>query len=206
MHPYSTNSPAPPKHIAYMMLAAIALSALAGSIVKYANTRWGWALGGISAMTLFTALYFAFEHAAWKWPIARHFLLVPDLNGVWRCEGKTLFKNGAPQEYTWSARITIRQSWSKITVITKTAQSSSQSIAASVFREPGNGFRLIYHYDNKPDLGERDLARHCGLCNLLFREDIGGADGEYFTDKDRMTAGTMRLTREGATNEQARST
>lgn len=198
MHPYSTNSPAPPKHIAYMMLAAVALSSAIGLVVQYANTTRGWALGSVSAMGVFTVLYLLFDRVVWKWRWARRILLVPDLNGTWRCDGKTLFKNGAPNEAEWSGTVTIRQSWSRIRIVLTTGKSASHSIAASIFQEAGSGFRLIYHYDNKPGLGELELARHCGLCNLLFDETVVSATGEYFTDKDRMTAGTMNLTRTGA--------
>lgn len=202
MHPYSTNSPATPKLIAYIMLAAVVLSGVVGILVNYANTRFGWPIGSLSAMTLFTALYFLFDRVAWRWKWARSILLVPDLNGTWDCQGKTLFKSGQPQEFVWTAKVTIKQSWSRITVCLKTAQSASHSIAASLYREPGSGYRLIYHYDNRPAMTEMHLSRHCGLCNLLFSELVDRATGEYFTDKDRMTAGTMQLSREGAIHEQ----
>lgn len=203
MHPYATNSPAPPKHIAYMMLASVALSAGVGIVVKHANASLGWTLGSASAMTVFSVLYFAFDRAVWRWRWARRILLVPDLTGTWQCEGRTLFKDGAANEIPWTGTVTIRQSWSRIRIVLKTGQSTSESIAASVFQEPGTGYRLIYHYDNKPGLGEKELGRHCGLCNLLFDENAEAATGEYFTDKDRMTAGTMKLTREGAANAKA---
>lgn len=202
MHPYSTNSPATPKLVAYIMLAAVILSGVTGILVNYANTRFGWPIGSISAMTLFTGLYFFFDRVVWKWRWARSVLLVPDLNGAWICQGRTVFKAGQAQEYVWTAKVTIKQSWSRITIRLKTAQSASESIAASLYREPGNGYRLIYHYDNRPAMTEQTLARHCGLCNLLFDESVHSAAGEYFTDKDRMTAGSMQLKREGAADGQ----
>jgi hypothetical protein len=205
MHSYSTNSPIPPKHIAYLMLAAVIVSGVVGTVVQYANTQFGWTLGGISAMALFSGLYFLFDRVIWKYRWVQRILLVPDLNGTWHCQGKTLYKGGAPKEYLWTATINIRQSWSRITIVQGTAQSGSQSIAASIYQEPGNGYRLIYHYDNKPKLGERELGRHCGLCNLLFTEAGDSAVGEYFTDKDRMTSGTMTLTRGGLTDEATRT-
>jgi hypothetical protein len=188
-----------------MMLVAIALSSAAGVVVKHANSNLGWTLGGISAMSVFTLVYLLFDRVVWKWRWARKILLVPDLNGSWRCDGKTLFRHGTPLEAEWSGTVTIRQSWSRIRIVLTTGQSASQSIAASIFQEAGSGFRLIYHYDNKPGLGERELARHCGLCNLLFDENVESATGEYFTDKDRMTAGTMKLTRGGSDNAATRS-
>jgi len=203
MHPYATNSPAPPKHIAYMMLASVALSAGAGVLINHANASLGWTLGSVSAMTVFSILYFVFDRAVWRWRWARRILLVPDLTCTWQCEGRTVFKDGVSHEIPWTGTLTIRQSWSRIRIILKTSQSSSESIAASVYQEPGSGFRVIYHYDNKPALGDQGLGRHCGLCNLLFDENVETASGEYFTDKDRMTAGTMKLTKGETANAKA---
>lgn len=203
MHPYSTNSPAPPKHIAYMMLAAVAVSAGIGILVRHINAGLGWALGGVSAISVFSLIYLGFDRIAWRWPWARRVLLVPDLNGSWRCEGKTLFTGGSSVEHVWEGTLTIWQSWSRVSVVLKTAQSASRSVAASVYHEPGSGYRLIYHYDNRPAMAENGLQRHCGLCNLLFEDGCDAARGEYFTDQDRMSAGELRIRREESAHAEA---
>jgi len=200
MHPYSTNSPAPPKHIAFMMLGAVAVSAGIGVLIERVNATFGVTLGGVSSLAVFSGLYLLFDRVMWRWPWVRRVLLVPDLNGQWKCDGVTRYKAGAPLESLWQGTVTIRQSWSRIRIVLHTPQSASHSIAASIYDEPGSGHRLIYHYDNKPAVGEVELGRHCGLCNLLFDGTGDSAVGEYFTDKDRVTAGTMRLTRERPTD------
>lgn len=203
MHPYSTNSPIPPKHIAMLMLAAVMISAAIGAAAQAVNARWGWALGGVSSMTLFGVLHFFFDRVAWKWRWLRRILLVPDLNGEWACEGRTAWKNGKPESFEWNAGVTVRQSWSKITIVLRTTQSASESIAASLYCVPGQGYRLIYHYENKPRVDQPDIARHSGLCDLLIAENAESAEGEYFTGKDRVTAGAMRLKRKGALHAKA---
>jgi hypothetical protein len=126
-------------------------------------------------------------------------LLVPNLNGTWACEGKTVSRAGTPVDDPWTGTVTIRQSWTKIVVTLTTGQSTSRSIAASLYDEPSSGYRLIYHYDNRPGVAERDLGRHTGLCSLLFDEHSHSASGDYFSDKDRMTVGTIQLQRKGKT-------
>lgn len=195
MHPYSTNSPANPKLIAVLALVSSAVSVGIGLLLKQINDAFGWTVGGVSALACFGVLYFVFDRYSWRWPIARRFLLVPDLNGTWRCAGRTTSRAGKAADIEWVATITIRQSWSRMVVRLKTSQSESESIAASLYQESGRGYRLIYHYDNKPGVGERDLHRHSGQCDLVFADDGMTASGEYFTGQGRLTVGTMNLTR-----------
>lgn len=199
MHTYATNSPVNRKLGAYLMIAATLMATGVSFAVHRVNSTLGWTLGGVSAMTLYGALYLLFDRCIWRWTWARSLLLVPNLNGTWTCEGKIVSKSGAPVDYPWNATVTIRQSWTKIVVTLTTGQSSSRSIAASLYDEPGSGYRLIYHYDNRPGVAERDLSRHTGLCSLLFDEHGNSAAGDYFSDKDRMTVGTMRMHKKGKT-------
>ncbi|PCI09710.1 hypothetical protein COB72_05600 [bacterium] len=202
MHPYAQNSPHQPKLIALIAIFSVALASLLGFISAQLTETTGITVGSISTLAIFSMLWWLFDKKLWKCELTRKLLLVPDLNGTWHCAGKTLRKNGESVEWDWNATIQIVQSWSKMRVVLKASQSGSTSIAASLYHEPGQGYRLIYHYDNDPNPDEADLARHTGLVNILFSEDIQSADGKYFTDKDRMTFGSMRLTRNGTPNEQ----
>lgn len=195
MHPYSTNSPANPKLYGYLMLLAIVVSTLVGYLLTKLHDFTGWTLGGVSAMAVFIALHFSFNHYEWRNSWLRRLLLVPDLNGEWECQGMTTSRDGQASQSAWSGSITITQSWSKMVVRLKTSQSDSQSIGASLYREVGHGFRLIYHYENRPQPGQAGLNRHSGLCDLLFADDTGLATGEYFTGEGRLTVGTMKLQR-----------
>jgi len=80
----------------------------------------------------------------------------------------------------------------------KATQSSSQSIAASLYHQPGSGYRLIYHYENTPKVDQPGLHRHAGLCDLTFSADLSKVEGHYFTGLDRQTIGTMILTKKGS--------
>lgn len=180
-------------------LLSIAIASIAGWLGGKLETWWGFPVGGISSMAVFGLLYFAFDRVLWRLPPIRKILLVPDLNGRWIVEGRTTIKKGEPVDWRWNGVMTISQSWSSISVTQRTSHSPSHSTAASLYREPGRGYRLIYHYDNNPLPDQQELSRHCGLCNLLFTEDARSAEGQYFTDRDRLTVGTMQLTKEGVT-------
>ena len=88
MHTYATNCPFHTKLTAVIAFIAAALSAFIGWAVTWIKDSWGFSVGGVSAMATFGILYFIFNRWLWRIPLFRHILLVPDLNGVWICEGR----------------------------------------------------------------------------------------------------------------------
>jgi hypothetical protein len=170
------------------------------SAVDLAN-RWGWnvnltpaILSLVGAAAVFGALYWFFNRFAWRWPVLNTALKVPHLSGEWTCVGQTINPDGSKGP-EWKASITILQSWDKIRIRLKTAQSTSDSIAAALISDQEVGFRLLYNYRNTPKIGEVDLKGHVGSCELAFDKALREADGEYFNGHGRYTFGTIRLKR-----------
>ncbi|WP_431689433.1 hypothetical protein [Hahella sp. NBU794] len=203
MHDYSIDKH--PKQTVLFSLAFIAITTapiikeLAEIIVSFLKVSTGWSSPPVVAIPvfgLFAGLYFLFDKYLWKISSLRKFLLVPDLNGKWICDGHTSLKNAEPVDFAWNAKISITQSWSKILIHLKTEQSESKSISASIFHEAGVGYRLLYQYNNKPNANELDLRNHSGSAELLFSEDTTSATGSYYTDRHRTTVGTMTLHKE----------
>ena len=155
----------------------------------------GFAVGGTSAMAIFGTLYWLLDSYLWKIKPFRRFLLIPDLNGVWIVKGKTTHGPDDVIGTEWQAELTVIQSWSKITVIQKTDQSTSKSDSASISHSPGEGFILAFHYGNKPNIDEPGMNNHAGTCRIVFDQPDKKASGEYFNDHNRQTAGSMSLTR-----------
>jgi len=143
---------------------------------------------------VFWVLYFFFSKFFWKWGWLGKILLVADLSGEWDCSGQTLDANGQV-EFQWDAVITIEQDWDKIRVRLKTTQSESNSVAAAFILEGGEGYRLLYHYQNQPRIGEPELNSHRGFCDILFSKDLQTAEGDYFNGFGRFTFGRMTLSR-----------
>lgn len=73
--------------------------------------------------------------------------------------------------------LTISQTWEKIRVYLNTGQSSSRSKSASLVKEPGRGYVLMYSYQNEPKIGEPELRSHVGYCELLLNEELTTAEG-----------------------------
>lgn len=76
------------------MLASVAVSTLVGYLLTKLNGFTGWNSGGTSAMACFFALHFIFKKFLWKNVWIRRWLLVPDLNGEWECQGMATTRDG----------------------------------------------------------------------------------------------------------------
>ena len=147
----------------------------------------------LPVMSVFGLLYWLFNAKLWKVEWLRNWLLVPNLNGTWKCDALSVMRKGEVVNFPWSGEIRITQSWTKISIHISTSQSNSRSTSASVVHEPGVGYRLFYHYKNDPKADQTDLKKHDGTAELLFTEDGSSGEGHYFTDEHRMTTGTMKL-------------
>jgi len=148
----------------------------------------------VGAGTVFFVLYWLFDKYVWRWPRLNKFLKVPNLIGDWECIGQTLNPDGTPS-YSWNGTVTIIQSWDKLRVRLKTAQSGSNSITAALIWDEADGYRLLYNYRNDPKIGETELKSHLGFADLTFAKDCQSAEGGYFNGHGRFTFGTMQLRR-----------
>ena len=146
----------------------------------------------ISTALFYAIGYSAFDLWIWKSKLLFNFIKIPNLNGAWKCTGRTIDINGKVT-YEWSATVRISQTWEKIRIYLDTGQSKSASVAASLIHEPGRGYILMYSYRNEPRAGEVDLRAHIGYAELMINEMADYADGDYFNNKGRLTSGRMTL-------------
>ncbi len=202
MHDYAIDRH-PKQNVLFVLafLAILATPALNSALVSLGTKvglgeGWMTTVGTAVPVTAFFGfLYMLFDRYLWKWSMLRRVLLVPDLNGVWECGGRTALKDGAPVEFKWQGKLTISQSWSKILVHLRTDQSSSRSISASIYHDQGVGYRLLYQYRNEPRAGGDELQIHTGAVEMDFDEACTVGQGHYFTDSHRNTVGVMELKR-----------
>lgn len=176
--------------VVFVLLAAVDLARTFGLSVNLPPALLSLAGAG----AVFGVLYWVLNRFAWRWPVLKAVLKVPNVSGDWDCRGQTINPDGSAG-YAWNADITIQQSWDKIRVRLKTAQSASDSIAAALVCDDLEGFRLLYNYRNEPRIGEVDLKSHLGFSELIFAHDLQSAEGEYFNGHGRFTFGTMQLRR-----------
>jgi hypothetical protein len=201
MHDYSIDKHPKEKVLFGLSFIAIVTAPALNKCVTWAAQQLELATGllvtsivtVVPVMTVFLVIYWLFNSKLWKVEWLRSRLLVPNLNGTWKCDGLNVMRQGTVVNHPWSAEIRITQSWTKISIYISTSQSSSRSTSASIVHEPGVGYRLFYHYTNAPKADQTDLKKHDGTAEILFAEDCLSGDGHYFTDQHRMTTGTMKL-------------
>ncbi|AMC35279.1 Cap15 family CBASS effector [Janthinobacterium sp. B9-8] len=148
----------------------------------------------LGAGMVFGGLCWILSKYAWKWPLIDRLLKVPNLAGIWDCQGESLHLDGTVA-YQWNGEVTIVQSWDKLRIRLKTAHSGSSSMAAALATDSVDGYVLLYQYRNDPKVGESTLASHMGCAVVTIANDLTLATAEYFNGGSRGTFGKMNWTK-----------
>jgi hypothetical protein len=202
MHDYSIDKHPKQKILYVLAFTAITIAPWATRAIDTGLRSTGAYFGiaapvvnAIPVATVFAVIFWCFDKYLWRWRAFRRLFLIPDLNGTWSVMGASLWRDGETVSEAWSGKIVIVQSWSKISIRLSTANSASQSVAASLSHEPGAGYRLLYQFKNDPGASHAELRPHAGTTDLLFVETCVSAKGHYFTDQNRRTVGEVQLER-----------
>lgn len=149
---------------------------------------------GVSASGIFGLIYWMFDKFFWKIKIFRNH----DLSGKYQCHGISKDKSQKEKD-EFDAIITIKQTWTKITIHLDAKQSFSDSFMASLSVNGIGDIRLDYSYKNSTKQTNRDMvSSHTGTANLIFAADIRGK--YYNQPDDRMRYGELVLIKEGKNN------
>jgi hypothetical protein len=183
-----------------MLAAAIAAGSAVATGAAAAIAKWAglsdWVshatLVPISAAAVYPVAHWLFNKFAWKY--AGKLLQLPNLDGVWECDGTTI-DDGGQVRHRWTAEVTISQSWEKIHLTSRTERSTSHSVSAALIPEADGSWMLMYSYRNEPRTGEAELHSHIGYCEMRFPVGLQTGEGDYFNARGRGTAGRMHLVR-----------
>ena len=170
---------------------------VAGGIAQF--LAWANNLAGVDVFTratittgmVYFGLHWVFNKWAWKIP----FMQIPNLNGKWVLEGKTLDEDGNIR-FNWDGEIGIEQTWKTILIHLKTKNSQSSSYTATLSKRhgPTGGWQLSYSYKNDPELEQsHELNSHKGYCEIEFNSDLSIAKASYFNSGGRRTFGVIDL-------------
>ena len=148
-------------------------------------------------VTIYTVLYLLFIKWAWRWPILQGWLVpFPNLQGTWQGALQTTWvhpdtgKRPPPIPFV----LVIKQSFSSVSCVLYTKESSSYSSAALLSEEDDSGIkRLSYVYTNTPELTARGRSPiHDGASILrIITTPERSLRGEYWTN--RKTTGEVVL-------------
>jgi hypothetical protein len=144
------------------------------------------------------AVLAGFDRWVWRVPGLTSVHGVPDLNGTWYGELRSMWSDPATGASPPSIPtvIVVRQTYTTVSVRSFTAESSSVSIAAGLIAEPDGSLVLTYLYRNEPKLSVQDRSRaHHGGVRLALAGDTDKCEGSYWTD--RTSKGELSLRRVG---------
>ena len=139
-----------------------------------------------------------FVSSAWRWPVFRGWLVVfPDLNGTWQGYMQTTWKNPETGEVLGPIPVilTIKQSFTKMSCVVLTAESSSRSCFADFWLDGDEQIRKLgYSYVNHPlpSVAHRSAAHEGSVILGIIGSPVSKLKGTYWTS--RKTTGELLLT------------
>ncbi|MFC1596217.1 hypothetical protein ACFL4D_02920 [Candidatus Margulisiibacteriota bacterium] len=151
-----------------------------------------------SVVTIDLVLYTLFSQLLWKLWIFRGWLVpFPNLNGTWKGHIQTTWEDPetGKRPNPIPAILTIKQSFSKISCIMRTAEMASRSIVSDFVIDKENQLkRLFYTYDSNPIQTVKERSpQHCGtMCFDIVEKPTMKLVGEYWTG--RKTTGQIEMT------------
>jgi len=192
MHPYATDSKE--RVSVVVALSFLSIGIMYGFHILLAKTgiQWPWWVEAPSVLSVFGGLYMLFDKRLWrlKWLQRIGVVKVPDLNGRWSVQGHSSTSN---EDFT--GEIHIRQTWTHIRITLETEHSRSHSLTASLLLEQPEGVTLNYEYRNEPKPSALcTMHAHRGTAVLRLRDE-GLLEGEYYSGRDRLNCGELRLRR-----------
>ena len=193
MHNYDSNSERRNLIIILAVLGVGSAFAL-NRIVNAVGESIPWWIDAPSVAGFYGLLFVGFDNLCWRWGMFRSLKIVstPNIRGEWTGFLRTSHDSN---EIDHKAVLTIRQTWSRISIVLETDQSRSHSIVASINPDAPEGCVLSYEYFNEPTAGStRTLHTHRGSAWLKVED--GTLQGEYFTGRDRQTYGSLEFTQE----------
>ncbi|MBL8680199.1 MAG: hypothetical protein JNK05_13575 [Myxococcales bacterium] len=188
-HPYAHENQEAAQR--WLFFPALVLAFGLGKVLEVVHAPW-W-IDTPAPFGFLAALAWFFNK--WGWHAFRRIHDIPDLRGTYDLEIRS---SNDQHEKPIKGTLTIAQEWTRILVTVKTATSSSSSIGAWLSDDPTQGAVLTYAYRNEPDpAAKEDLHAHSGTAKITFASD-GTARGRYYNDRDRVTFGSMTLTKRAA--------
>ncbi|MGH1440197.1 MAG: hypothetical protein ACRBBR_08820 [Cellvibrionaceae bacterium] len=183
----------------WLGIASLLISSALSQLIIYLHSLSGLQiLIGVTIATgaIYFALDWVFNNSFWRYKVFAS--LIPNLNGKWNIEGRTLDENGN-SKYDWEGSLGIVQTWKTINISLKTQKSQSDSYTATLqkLNTPDGGWRLSYSYCNTPELSQSaELKSHKGFCEIEFDKNFSMAAASYFNSGGRRTYGDMKLRKE----------
>ena len=196
MHTYSINSDKRVNAILIMILISIIITPgfnfilnKIGSLVSNNDALkniietidfYGYNIKQFSVLFIFGIIYFLYDRYLWKIKIFKFkFSSIPNLSGIWKGQYKSSWK-----DTVGDVSLNIKQTWTKIQIISHNEKSNSYSKVASLLYDTNKNVELIFEYENEPDSNrEKTMKPHKGFSELIYNEELNKLEGYYTSDQ-----------------------
>ncbi len=195
MHQYATDSNERAYVPVVIALTSVVMALLLHRGLLALDLTIPWWVDAPSVLGFYGMLYYMFDRRIWRLGVLRKLgvIGVPDLNGAWQGYIVTSFDNQASK---YAADVRIRQNWSRMSISLKGERSKSCSVMAMMLTQNRDAIELTYEYQSEPThRAASTMHTHRGMARLTLSLDRTTLEGEYYTGRDRLTTGGMRLTR-----------
>ena len=194
MHDYAIDSRERVFVVRILFVISALVAGIATALIPSDLLPMRWLLPIPSIPLVFGVSYWAFDNWLWRWQPLRDVRLisVPNLRGVWTGEiasSYTGFERPLP------VTVTIEQTWTKIVVRLKAAESRSWSLTASILTNAPEGLVLTYLFDNEPDAEAGSTMQRFRGTTVLVHVVPDRLEGHYYTGRGRETYGSLKLRR-----------
>ena len=193
MHPYAVDSDERVKIPLYLAAISFILAWALHQFLTQLSWSVPWWIDAPSIMGFYGLLYTLFDRIFWKSSLVRKTGLVktPNLKGNW--EG-TLVSSYDDFKERHRVEVHIEQTWTKIVIIFRTSNSTSQSVMAGFITQIPSEIMLTYEYRNEPrTLAKETMHAHDGTAWLIWKNEK--LEGSYYTGRDRKNHGEIELHR-----------
>mgnify|MGYP000935742563 CR=1 FL=1 len=194
MHPYATDSHERKTVIYYLVLLSVIVAIGLNYLLNRYKVSLPFTIAAPSLAAFFGFFYATFNKYIWKISLLQKIGIVnvPNLSGSWSGYLQSSFDELKEKR---PITVTIKQSWTYISVKLTANSSTSFSLAASVLIDVPDGPNLIYFYQNEPQpIAEGTMTIHKGT-NIFKLASQDHIEGEYYTGRGRMTFGLIYLDR-----------
>lgn len=150
----------------------------------------------ITVLVVFWGLYEVFDKKCWKMKIFQKTCVnIPNLNGEWKGTYHSDYKGGKDGD----AKLEIKQTWTKISIVSHHKESDSYSRVASILLDTNKGINIVFQYENiTNEKSSKTMYNHRGYSDLIYVKKRGKEilKGDYTGDQiNRKAAGYVTYTK-----------
>ena len=185
----------------YSIMKKVIVNNFSLPVPKYLETDFAIlldTLGWLSPVFILSIILIVINEYGWKYKAFKWLVDLPNLNGRYKGELVSSFKDKNGNSIVKDCIVEIKQNASSISVFSYYADkgtakqtSKARSVSEQIVKEPNGNFILHYIFTNEPDSMIEMLNKHNGTAKFIFFEDKKYLEGEYYNH--RLNKGTINV-------------